>query len=121
MFFGTAGICRAIEYCRRAVHPLNVGTGVASALTLAGLLARLPFSGGGNAVLSGDRIAATFDGGAIETADHFLLLVTTLERLVLRSRPFWGSGSGDLRYNSVRWPAGKTRVWEKRGSVRLVF
>src|SRR3546814_16923221 len=39
MFCGTAGICRAIEYCRHAVHPLKVGTGGASAMTIDGLTA----------------------------------------------------------------------------------
>lgn len=105
MFFGTAGICRAIEYCRQAVHPLKVNSGLASALTLAGLFRRLLFQrGGSDAVLSGDRIAVALDGQDPQAAEHFLLLVTTLDRLVLRSRPFWGTGSGGLRYTSVRWP-----------------
>ncbi|MFN4089678.1 MAG: diacylglycerol kinase family protein [Alphaproteobacteria bacterium] len=105
MFFGTAGICRAIDYCRRAVHPLKVDSGVASALTLAGLLARLPFRRGeGGGVLAGDRIGVALDGGGETAADRFLLLVTTLDRLVLRSRPFWGGGTGGLRYTSVAWP-----------------
>jgi len=105
MFFGTAGICRVIEYCRQAVHPLKVNSGLASALTLAGLFARLLLRrGGSDTVLSGDRIAVALDGEDPHVAEHFLLLVTTLDRLVLRSRPFWGTGSGGLCYTSVRWP-----------------
>ncbi len=104
MFFGTAGICRAIDYCRRTVHPLHVDSGITSVLTVAGLLARSPFRRGGDTVFYGDRIGVSFDGGPETVGETFLLMVTTLERLILRSRPFWGGGSAPLRYTSVAWP-----------------
>lgn len=112
MFFGTAAIVRGIEYCRRAVHPLKLESSTAAGAALAALLAkRIWRRGGEDKVFRGDGIAVGLDGAAPETDTYLIVLVTTLNRLVMRTRPFWGSGSGGLRYTALRYPP--RQMWRR--------
>lgn len=109
MFFGGAGITRAIEACRSKVHPYNIKSDTAAAVTLAGLLGSWLLGGGrgGKAegsIFYGDRIAMTFDDGPSETMESLLIIATTLDRLILGSRPFWGGEGGDLRFTAIAYP-----------------
>jgi diacylglycerol kinase (ATP) len=109
MFFGGAGICRAIEACRTKVHPMKLEADTAAAVTLAGLLGgwllgRGRNGGEGERIFYGDRIAMAFDGGPSETRDSLVVLATTLDRLILRSRPFWGGGRGHMRFTAIAYP-----------------
>jgi diacylglycerol kinase family enzyme len=109
MFFGGAGICRAIEACRTTVHPLKLEADTAAAVTLAGLLGRWLLGrrrgeGESDRIFYGDRITMTLDNGRAETMDSLIVLATTLDRLILRSRPFWGHGAGNLRFTAIAYP-----------------
>jgi hypothetical protein len=98
MFFGTAAIEQGIRFCRARVHTLGLrgelGAGLALAAVLLGLARGRP-------VVTPVPIATASDGGSPERRDHLALLVTTLERLVLGLRPFWGPGTGPLHYTAV--------------------
>lgn len=122
MFFGGAAIYRAIIACRAKVHPYKIKADTAAAVTLAGLLADWLLRGrgaqGGSAeasaspsrgdpdskVFSGDRIDVTFDNQPAEHLTSLVILATTLDRLVLGSRPFWNGGDGQLRFTSIAYP-----------------
>lgn len=105
MFFGAGAIYRAIQVCRRVVHPLRVGAGAAAGLTMLGLLVRRAFgSRGGDKVFRGDEISVRVDGGEAQSGSRLMVLATTLDRLLLGSRPFWGEGDGGLRFTSVAYP-----------------
>ncbi|HIP77674.1 MAG TPA: hypothetical protein EYH07_04325 [Kiloniellaceae bacterium] len=122
MFFGGAAIYRAIIACRAKVHPYKIKADTAAAVTLAGLLADWLLRGrgtaGGNAkaaaglngggperkVFSGDRIDVTFDNQPTEHLTSLVILATTLDRLILGSRPFWNGGDGQLRFTSIAFP-----------------
>ncbi len=109
MFFGGAGITRAIEACRRKVHPYKLEAETAAAVTLAGLLGswllrRGSGRRGEDSIFYGDRVALTLDGGERETMESLLILATTLDRLILGSRPFWGPDGGHLRFTSIAYP-----------------
>jgi len=110
MFFGGAGICRAIDACLNKVHPLKVEADAAVALTLAGLLggwllqSRRRENGKTDSIFYGDRIGVRFDGGSEETMESLIILATTLDKLILGSRPFWGGGEGHLRYTAIAYP-----------------
>ncbi len=104
MFFGAGAIYQAIEYCRSRVHPWQVGANWAAGLTLAGLLAGWLLRGAKGGAISGHRIGVSVDGGPLETDDRLLVLATTLDRLVLRSRPYWGEEDGPLRYTALSYP-----------------
>ena len=105
MFFGTAAITRAIQTCRKLVHPLKIESSAASGATLAYLLlCRLFRRNGGDPVIRGDDIRVNIDNGPPQELTQLLALVTTLDRLVLGSRPFWGAGEGALHYTGLAYP-----------------
>ena len=104
MFFGTAAICRAILFCRRTAEAVGLTAAAASAATLAGLLGRRLLGRGGDDILRGDDMTVRFDGGPPQPGSRLLALATTLDRLILRSRPFWGTDAGALRYSEVAYP-----------------
>lgn len=103
MFFGAAGIQQAIEICRRRVHSLGVEADWAAGLTLAGLLLGWALGTSRDAV-PGESVGTAFDGGPESRRQELLVLVTTLDRLVLGSRPFWNQEGGPLRYSAVAHP-----------------
>lgn len=109
MFFGGAGICRAIDACHSKVHPLKLKSDTAVAVTLAGLLggwllSRRKQPGESNGIFYGDRITMRFDGAQSETMESLVILATTLDKLILGSRPFWGTGDGHLRFTAIAYP-----------------
>jgi hypothetical protein len=103
MFFGAAAIYDAIEFCCSRVYTLGLKGNLGMGLTLGGLLLRGLF-GGGNGTIRGHDIAVTLDDDPMIRAQRLLVLATTLERLILRSRPFWAEGSGSIRFTSIAHP-----------------
>jgi diacylglycerol kinase (ATP) len=105
MFFGAAGIYRAIQICRDKVHSLGFESSAAVGLTLAGVLLRWLLPGRhASEVFQGDDVSVVLDDDAPVTRSYFLLIVTTLDRLILRSRPYWGQQQGGLRFTGVTFP-----------------
>lgn len=104
MFFGAGAIYRAIEYCRAEVHPLRVEADWAAGLTLLRLLSGLLLRRGGNDVVTGDRVAASFDDGPGSAGLQLFVLATTLDRLVLGSKPYWNQNAGPVRYTALSYP-----------------
>ena len=106
MFFGGAGIVRAIDACLTKVHPYKVEHDAALAATLVGLLGSWLFRRGAkdDGLFYGDRITMTLDDQPAETVEALVVLATTLDRLILRSRPYWGEGRGPLRFTAIAYP-----------------
>ncbi|HMA14457.1 MAG: diacylglycerol kinase family protein [Bacteroidota bacterium] len=109
MFFGGAGIPRAIDACRAKVHPLKIKSDSAAAVTLAGLLGSWLLGRGKDGerrdgIFYGDPITVTLDDGPPETLEALVILATTLDRLILRSRPFWGGDGAPLRFTTIAYP-----------------
>jgi diacylglycerol kinase (ATP) len=99
MFFGTAAIEQGIRFGLERVHTKGVVGEAGAALTLTALL--LALARGGAGIVTPVPITAAVDGESPQRHDHLVLMVTTLERLVLGLRPFWGQGPGPLRYTAV--------------------
>ncbi|MGH8630711.1 MAG: hypothetical protein ACREU7_08095, partial [Burkholderiales bacterium] len=100
---------------------------VTLAVTLFGaLLGR----GGRNGILRGDRITVGLDGSDATERDYVLFLATTLERLILGLMPFWGQGTGAMRFTTIDYPParltralwpvlrGKPRPWLEGSGYR---
>jgi len=111
MFLGGAGIYRAVVACRDNVHPYNIRGETAAAVTLAGVLGGwLLRSGRGvdgtrdRPIFSGDRVDMVFDNQPPQTHTSLVILATTLERLILGSRPFWNGGEGPLYFTNIAYP-----------------
>lgn len=103
MFFGAAAIYDAIQFCCNKVYALGLKGNLGMGLTLGGLLLR-GLVGGGKGPIRAHDIAVAIDHGAMLRAQRLLVLATTLERLILRSRPFWAEGGGSIRFTSIAHP-----------------
>ena len=103
MFFGAAAIYDAIEFCCGRVYTLGLKGNLGMGLTLGGLLLRGLF-GGSSGAFRGHDIAVTLDDSPTIRAQRLLVLATTLERLILGSRPFWAENSGSIRFTSIAHP-----------------
>lgn len=117
MFFGAGGICRAIEYCRTKVHPWQIEADWAAGLTLMGLLASWMLHGGRSALIRGGTVRVSLDNGPETSEDQLLVLATTLERLVMKSKPFWNYRGEPLRYTAIAYPPAKLL----RSALRVLY
>jgi hypothetical protein len=110
MFLGTAAFYHAVMMARHQVHPTGAKHDLALAMGLGLALFRLMTGWAGPSPLSrGERMAVELDGRAGAPEDYLLFLATTLERLMLGLMPFWGEGSGGVRYTTVGFPP--ERLW----------
>ncbi len=100
MFFGAAGIVQGIRFCRDEIHTRGLGGEIGPGLALA----RLAFDAlrGRSEHLAAERAGISLDGRPAEQGKYLLALVSTLERLFLGLRPYWGMGEGPLHYTAVR-------------------
>jgi len=105
MFFGTGTICRAIQLSHEAIHPFKIKSSATAVVLVYAFVCSLLGHAGKHQLLQGDRMTVRFNGQVVEAGDKLLALVTTLDRLVLRSKPFWGKEEGALRYTSIAYPA----------------
>ena len=105
MYFGAAGMARVTHYCYDRVHSRGVKHQWATAATLFGLLLSQLFGRGPEEVFRGSELAVGFDNAAADTRRRVFVLVTTLHRLILGTRPFWNLGQGPLRYSAIADPA----------------
>ena len=97
MFFGTGAIAHGIRYCRSRIHPWGVRGELGAGLVLARYLLALVVGRG----IAAGPVTSSVDGGPAEREARLVLLVTTLHRLVLGVRPFWGRGPGALRFTAT--------------------
>jgi hypothetical protein len=105
-FFGTGAIYRAVQATRRSVHPMHIESDAAAGVTLAGILLRRVFTfGRADSIVRGDPMTSRFDDGHTDDGTNLLLLATTLDTLLLSSRPYWGTQPGALHWTAVRYPA----------------
>jgi diacylglycerol kinase (ATP) len=93
-FFGMGTIVQGIEYFNERVRPRGggheLGTGVALIRTVWGMArGEPPFA---------EPTRVTVDG---ESWAVRLLLATTLDRLLLGAKPYWGNGAGALKATAV--------------------
>ncbi|MBW1850353.1 MAG: acylglycerol kinase family protein [Deltaproteobacteria bacterium] len=99
MFFGAACICQGIQYCLNRVHTKGLGGQVAAGLTLARFLISAAL--GKSGFLSPVPITVGLDSEAQEQQDFLLILISTLERLILGLRTYWGNETGPLCYTAL--------------------
>jgi hypothetical protein len=101
MFLGAGVIHRGIELVHR-VFPKGRSQGVFGAsLVTATLLARLALLGDSHGVLTPDKVGILIDRWPADRGESALVMATSLERLFLRMRPFWGRGPGGVRFTSI--------------------
>ncbi|MCP5060453.1 MAG: hypothetical protein GY937_27460 [bacterium] len=100
MFFGAGAIYRAVKLTQRS-FPKGKAQGVlGGSVMIATLLPQL-LSGRRAGVLTPDKVQLTLDAQLAGTDAYTVVAASTLERLFLRMRPFWGEGPGSVRLTTM--------------------
>jgi hypothetical protein len=98
MFFGGGLIYRAIEL----VHTFpSEHQGVFGATLVTATLAARIALGDREGVLAPNKAQVLLDGELAEHGEFSLLISSTLTQLFAGMRPFWGNGSGGVRFTSI--------------------
>ncbi len=99
MFFGAGAICQGIKVFHSGVNPMGWRGELLPGLTLLRMLL---------AILCKDHARVPpfltktcLDGRLQEEKSNLFVLITTLDRLFLGMRPYWGTEDGPLRYTAV--------------------
>jgi len=99
MFFGAAAIYQATHFCLQKVHTRGLrgelGAGVALARFLLAVFLR------DRKIVSAAPITTRLNQDPPEHKKYLLVLITTLQRLFLGLRPYWGSEPKPLHYTTV--------------------
>ena len=116
MFVGTGAVAEATLFCQRAFNAKGVKGSYATFATLAGAVAKALFSGPA-AADDASRLDRPFaislfaNGKAMTEGDQLLIMATTLETLILGTRPFWNRTEGALRCTSIPYPTPSVLRW----------
>lgn len=102
--FGAAAFHRGTILSWERVHPLGATQHAAAGLGILANIWRAVFGADRRAFLDGDAIRVSVDGMRLPGERRFLLLLSTLDRLVLGLHPFWGQGEGGIRWLDVTAP-----------------
>ncbi len=115
MFLGTGAIAEATLFCQRSFNARGVRGNWAAFSTLASAVSRSLFTASNPEDLSRfDRpfaISVEADEKAMAAGQHLLLLATTLEKLALGARPFWGGKQGAIRATVIPYPVPPLPRW----------
>lgn len=115
MFLGTGAVAEATLYCQQAFNAKGVKGNWATFATLAGAVARTVFSKPDPSDTARfDRpfpIRVVADGQTICDGTQLLMLATTLEKLILGARPFWGGKAGGMRISVFPYPVPSVWRW----------
>jgi diacylglycerol kinase (ATP) len=99
MFFGAAGICQGIKFCLDRVHATGISGQLAAGLTLGRFLFAAACRD--KRVLSPVLATVVLDDEPAEQREYLLILMSTLERLFLGLRPYWGDEAAPLYYTAL--------------------
>jgi diacylglycerol kinase (ATP) len=115
MFLGTGAIALATKYCQTALNDKGIHGSWATAATLGIALLR---AGLGRQAKDDPtrfdqphQINLTVDGLVLAEGQNLLALCTTLEKLILGSRPFWGGQTNGIRCTTLGFPIPSLLRW----------
>jgi hypothetical protein len=115
MFLGTGAVWKATKFCQDAVHKTGLKGDFATFATLAAAIGKSLLKKA--APNDPDRIdrpyEMTIHGNDIIKASgsHLLFFATTLDRLILGTRPFWGGKKGPIRATILPYPVPSIPRW----------
>ena len=99
MFFGAAGICQGIRFCLDRVHTKGVSGELAAGLTLIRFF--LSALRGDRRVVRPVQAHIALDDEPSKERELLFVLMTTLERLFLGIRPYWGTETAPIYYTAL--------------------
>ncbi len=100
MFLGAGMLHRAVDMTHR-VFPEGKSQGVLGAGLVTGVLITRAAQGKLQGVLAPDKLRLASDGVAAAPEAMLLAMVSTLDRLFLRMRPFWGREPAPVRVTMI--------------------
>ncbi|MFZ5608782.1 MAG: diacylglycerol kinase family protein [Pseudomonadota bacterium] len=110
MFFGAAGIVGGIDACRGKIYPLGLPNLLSHALTMAliffNVLARGNVS---HSLVRAAPMRINLKGGGILDGAFFIVMATTLSRLVMGLDPFMRQGKGSLKFTAIEYR--RATIW----------
>jgi len=98
-FLGVGAIYEGIRFFHRRVNTPGIRGELGPAVTL--LVFLLSLLRRQSKLLSAVPVEASLDGQPPEEKAWLMLFVTSLERLFLGMRPFWGNGGGSLHFTAI--------------------
>ena len=101
MFFGGGMIYKAIELNHRLFKQDARSQGVLGATLVTGGLIAKACLGRSEGILEPNKVQVLLDGEPVPTGEYLMIISTGLQRLFSGMRPFWGAGSGGVRFTAV--------------------
>jgi diacylglycerol kinase (ATP) len=116
MFFGTGAVSEATRYCQTAFNDKGVGGNWATFATLATVLSKSlflkPNPHDPNRFDRPYPITVKIQDQTLCQGDQLMMLATTLNKLILGAKPFWGgSAGGPLRVTTMPYPVPSIPRW----------
>jgi hypothetical protein len=115
MFLGTGAVWKATKFCQEAVHKTGLKGDFATFATLAAAIAkslvRKPDPGDTERIDRPYEMTIHGDDIAKASGRHLLFFATTLDRLILGTRPFWGGKKGPIRATILPYPVPSIPRW----------
>ena len=102
-FFGAAAFADGKRLADAEIHSRNFHKGLAVGLAATTMVLRILFGDVGG-LRGGTPMRIGVDGGTPHEGRRFLLLATTLDRLMLGIWPFWGKGAGAIKWLDIEAP-----------------
>lgn len=107
MFFGAGVLHRAIE-CKHQLLPERHFQGLLGAGVFTGVLVVRAALGSVRGLLTPDNMEIRLDGKPIGRDAYQVVMATTLARLFLGIRPFWGHEAAPIRFTAIAAGAART-------------
>jgi hypothetical protein len=115
MFLGTGAVSEATRFCQRVFNARGVKGNAAVFATLAGAVLRTMFTAPNPADEARfDRpfeISLGHKGEELLRGPQLLMLATTLDKLILGTRPFWGGKQEPIRVSTFPYPVPSIVRW----------
>jgi hypothetical protein len=115
MFVGTGAAWQATVFCQDAVHRVGLKGEFATFATLATAIGKSVFSRANpDDPARIDRpyaIKLLRNGETMLDGEHLMLLATTLDKLILGTKPFWGGKAGPIRISMIPYPVPSIARW----------
>ena len=115
LFVGTGAVAEATYFCQQAFNAKGVKGNWASFATLASAVGRSLFSPPNPSDPTRlDRpfpLSVEVNGETLTSGDQLLIMATTLESLILGTRPFWNRGDGAIRCTTIPYPVPSVLRW----------
>jgi len=104
MFMGAAGIVDVIRHVTGKLHSRGIKGEWSHAAAIVGLLAGTALKGYEALGLRPHDVGIRVDGGERQDERLLIMIATTLDRLVLKSRPFWTTAGKPVRHTRIVHP-----------------